>query len=232
MRCRLAHTSLVQEAHWVHSLKMEEASFSILRKASHIFQIVDDQSYYVNHLSGYEHEVMNFQNYSFAEEKTHQLSLKAASKECESIDQYKFFNHTLSIIPFYGGRPPMVSEDLRVHSIGQGNSLVNSTTKSLQCIATACSTLRYFASSIIAVATISDKRIVEQMVSGIVIPFVSFLENRLQIICRSYLRPEFMLFNSMPILLHYSRSISCCGFKPVLESRVLVPTTNRQIVSK
>jgi hypothetical protein len=36
---------------------MEEASFVILRKAMNLFQVSDHEVYFVNHLSGYEHDV-------------------------------------------------------------------------------------------------------------------------------------------------------------------------------
>lgn len=163
---RLAHVNLVLETHWVHSLKMEEASFSILRRAKQIFQVVDAEFYFVNHLSGYEHEVMRRSsgNYSESEEKTFRLSCEAVAKECHSIASSSPLNSTLSVIPFFSGRPPQVSADLQVHSIGQGNSLVAPATKAMQCIATVCSTLRYFGTAVVAVASPEDRVLLRSMV--------------------------------------------------------------------
>jgi hypothetical protein len=163
---RLAHVNLVLETHWVHSLKMEEASFSILRRAKQIFQVVDAEFYFVNHLSGYEHEVMRRSsgNYSESEEKTFRLSREAVAKECHSIASSSPLNSTLSVIPFFSGRPPQVSADLQVHSIGQGNSLVAPATKAMQCIATVCSTLRYFGTAVVAVASPEDRVLLRSMV--------------------------------------------------------------------
>lgn len=39
-------------------------------------------------------------------------------------NELPYHNSTIAFIPFYGGRPPNVTSDLKVHSLGQGNSLV------------------------------------------------------------------------------------------------------------
>lgn len=55
----------------------------------------------------------------------------------------------MAFIPFFGGRPPGVqgsadNPNLKVHSIGQGNSLIKAEVKALQTLATICSVLKYF----------------------------------------------------------------------------------------
>lgn len=180
----LAHKHLFLEALWVPCLKMEEASFSIERKAKDIFQFAENDLFYVNHLSGYEHDVKNKENFQISEEKSQILSQMSVKEECSFHNHH--FNHlnshsqshkfsTLAVIPCYGGRPPQVTSDLKVESIGQGNSLVNSSIKALQCLSTTCSTLRYFNTSIIAVATLRDKQLIEQTVSDSFFLLVSFL---------------------------------------------------------
>ena len=176
----LAHVNLVLDTLWVPSLKMEEASFSVLRRAKQIFQVVDEELYFVNHLSGYEHEVMRRSagNFSDTEERALRLSREALAKECSSVASSLPLNSTLSVIPFFSGRPPEVSEDLQVHSIGQGNSLVSPITKAMQCISTVCSTLRYFGTAIIAVTSSDDRALLQSVVSGSTArPHSSFLSD-------------------------------------------------------
>jgi hypothetical protein len=58
-------------------------------------------------------------------EKTLEFSTHAVRGECSGIEQVRSFeNNTLALVPFFGGRPPNVTADLKVKSIGQGNSLV------------------------------------------------------------------------------------------------------------
>lgn len=170
----LAHISLIKITNLNINIKMEEASFLIERKVKDIYQFIDNDLYYVNHLSGYEHEIKKYESFNISEEKLQILSNIAVKEECllklrkennDNGDNVNNIYNTIAIIPFYSGRPPQVTADLKVESIGQGNSLVNSTIKALQCLITTCSTLQYFQSAIIAVGTPHDKILIEKTVS-------------------------------------------------------------------
>ena len=64
--------------------------------------------------------------YEKSEKKTLAFSTDAVQHECNNIEQiYSYENNTIALVPFYGGRPPNVTADLKVKSIGQGNSLVS-----------------------------------------------------------------------------------------------------------
>ena len=102
---------------------MEAASFSIFETSSLKFQVADPDSYYVHHMSMYEHLVHMRESYEVAQNKTSILSYAALKGECEGLNISSSLEY-LALIPFYGGRPPNVTTDLKVKSIGQGNSLV------------------------------------------------------------------------------------------------------------
>jgi len=171
----LAHTALYQKARFSTStLKMEEAFFSLISRTEHTFQLSDSHLYYINHMSAFEHSVMRHRGYDIAESLTHAYSTAAAQGECTELNVSVRPNF-IALIPFYSGRPPGVSKDLKVHSIGQGNSLVNATTKALQCIATVCSSLKYFGRVVIGVSSSGDEDILQNMIGmySNIAPFVA-----------------------------------------------------------
>ena len=94
------------------------------------FQVADPDSYYVHHMSMYEHLVHMRESYEVAQNKTSILSYAALKGECEGLNISSSLEY-LALIPFYGGRPPNVTTDLKVKSIGQGNSLVRLSATSL-----------------------------------------------------------------------------------------------------
>ena len=64
--------------------------------------------------------------YAESERRTLEFSAAAVQNECLGLPQVASHeNGTLAMVPFYGGRPPNVTKDLKVKSIGQGNSLVS-----------------------------------------------------------------------------------------------------------
>ena len=72
----------------------------------------------------------------------------------------------LTLVPFYGGLPPEVTADFsKVKSIGQGNSLVPPSIKVLQCMATVCSTLKYFGHAVVGVAREEDMKLLQEHIS-------------------------------------------------------------------
>ena len=115
----LFHTS----KRYLDSTKMEAASFSIFERSSLKFQVADPDAYYVHHMSMYEHLLHRKHGYEVAQNKTSILSYAALKGECEGLNISSSLEY-LALIPFYGGRPPNVTSDLKVKSIGQGNSLV------------------------------------------------------------------------------------------------------------
>jgi hypothetical protein len=76
-------------------------------------------------MSMFEH--LNHKTYGFeiAKNKTLTMSRAAFKGECENLVISKTKEY-IALIPFYGGLPPGVTKDLKVGSIGQGNSLVSS----------------------------------------------------------------------------------------------------------
>lgn len=149
------------------TLKMEEASFAILQKTKNTFQLSDPHMYFVNHMSAYEHSVMRKFGFEIAEKRTYELSQAAMFSECAnlSVTSVSSISSYVSFIPFYGGRPPDVDKDLKVRSIGQGNSLVSASTKAMQCAASVCSTLKYFGGkTVIGVSNDRDMAILRKTV--------------------------------------------------------------------
>jgi hypothetical protein len=104
--------------------KMETANFKIIKYSKIRFQFDDPFAYYVNHMSAYEHVNRKLYGYNVSEEKTQVFSLAALHGECGRDASISLTNRVAAVIPFYGGRPPNVTSDLKVNSIGQGNSLV------------------------------------------------------------------------------------------------------------
>jgi hypothetical protein len=114
-------------------------------------------------MSMYEH--LNHKSYGFevAHNKSIILASHAAAKECENlyVDSRSPY---VAFIPFYGGLPPNVTKDLSVKSIGQGNSLVDASTKALQTLATTCSCLKYYGNVVIGVTRNEDRNLILDMV--------------------------------------------------------------------
>ena len=123
---------------YLHSTKMEQASFNIFNEANLVFQLEDIDAYYVHHMSMYEHLVHNSANLTYAKQQSDILSKAAFYGECGALSEinnnnkynnnnaYDAYNKrsSISLIPFYGGLPPNVTADHKVKSLGQGNSLV------------------------------------------------------------------------------------------------------------
>ena len=108
---------------WVDSTKMEAASFQLYDASKNKFQVSDPDSYYVHHMSSYEHLLHRKVGYDVAKNATIVLSKAAIKGECDNLvisDTREY----LALIPFFGGLPPDVTVDMKVKSIGQGNSLV------------------------------------------------------------------------------------------------------------
>lgn len=147
--------------------------YSVVRfdKAKLKFQIADPDAYYVHHMSMYEH--LNHKKYGFevANNKTVRLSESAFNGECNTLQVSKSKEY-MALIPFYGGLPPGVTADLKVGSIGQGNSLVGPTTKAMMAMASICSCLKYFGHVTVGVARLEDRILINEMVRYLFLFFI------------------------------------------------------------
>jgi len=144
---------------------MEQASYKLFTSKTNAYQFEDLNSYFVHHLSQYEHSVRSTLGFEKSSQKAGQLSRSAFSGEClsgihKSIDSINY----VALVPFYSGLPPNITSSMKVKSNGKGNSLMNETIKSLQCMATVCSCMKYFGKVIIGVSTLNDKNKVKSMV--------------------------------------------------------------------
>ena len=88
------------------------------------FQLSDPDSFFVHHMSMYEHLQHKKYGFEVAHNKTIIMSRAAVAGECDNLEVQNVQN-VIALIPFYGGLPPNVTKDLSVKSIGQGNSLVS-----------------------------------------------------------------------------------------------------------
>lgn len=158
-------------------LKMERASFEIILSSDHAFQFDDDNQFFVNHLSGYEHLTRKEYGYNISLKNASAISKSAISKECELATSSTAWSSVLAILPFFGGLPPDVSENLEVKSIGQGNSLVSSNTKAIQCVAAVCSCLKYFKYVVVGYCRDKDRDILVSQVN-LVIPHSIFTSKK------------------------------------------------------
>lgn len=84
----------------------------------------DPDAYFVHHMSMYEHLNHKKHGFSVAQNKTIALSQAAFAGECDGLQMTKSKEY-MALIPFYGGRPPGTTSELKVKSIGEGNSLVS-----------------------------------------------------------------------------------------------------------
>jgi len=144
---------------------MEQASYRLFATKSNAYQLEDLDSYFVHHLSQYEHSIHSTHGFEKSTQKVGQLSRSAFDGECSKEEFQQIHNADyVALIPYYGGLPPNITSSMKVKSNGKGNSLVNDSIKSLQCMATVCSCLKYFGNVIIGVSNINDKNKINQMV--------------------------------------------------------------------
>jgi hypothetical protein len=104
--------------------KMEAVNWNVISTANFNFQFVDDDAYYVNHLSRYEHFTHKKYGFEKSENMTATMANAAMHGECNVANIKSYHSTSLGLIPFYGARPPNVTANLQVKSLGQGNSLV------------------------------------------------------------------------------------------------------------
>eukprot|EP01041_Mallomonas_annulata_P009745 gene9745-20268_t len=165
MAAWLVHINLYKrQIWWMLSTKMEEASFRVFDKPSEKYQLENPDLYYVHHMSEYEHQLHKKYGLNHSKNLTLILSNAAYNGECK-ISSKSNRTDFIAFIPFYGGLPPNVTENFIVKSIGQGNSLMDPTTKGLQCLATVCSCLKYFGRVVIGVSSESDKLLMMKMIN-------------------------------------------------------------------
>ena len=140
---------------------MEAASFSIFDAAALKFQLSEPDVYYVHHMSMFEHLIHKKYGFQIAQNKTLIMSTAAFQGECVARLAISNTTSYIALIPFYGGLPPNVTADYsKVKSLGQGNSLVDASTKALQAMASVCSALNYFGHVIVGVTRDEDLKII------------------------------------------------------------------------
>ena len=170
----LSHINLYKRVGWhLESTKMETASFNIFDRSQLKFQMSDPSAYFVHHMSMYEHLLHKKYGFDIASNKSRTMSLAAFDGECRNETSIKLMHRGsgrgdraeyLTLVPFYGGFPPAVTQDYsKVNSIGQGNSLVDASIKVLQCMASVCSCLRYFGHVVVGVSRESDLKLLDEM---------------------------------------------------------------------
>ena len=164
----LAHINLYRRVGWfLDSTKMEAASFNIFDRSHLKFQLSDPDAYFVHHMSMFEHLLHKKHGFDVAKNQTKVMSEAAFHGECVGLNISKTRQY-LALIPFYGGLPPDVTADYsQVKSIGQGNSLVKPEIKVLQCLATLCSTLRYFGHAVIGVTRPEDRELISNTLARV-----------------------------------------------------------------
>ena len=157
----LSHINLYRRVGWfLDSTKMEAASFNIFDRSHLKFQLSDPDAYFVHHMSMFEHLLHKKHGFDVAANASQIMSHAAFHGECDNVN-ISTTKQYLVLIPFYGGLPPDVTADFsQVKSIGQGNSLVKAEVKVLQCMATLCSTLRYFGHAVIGVTRPDDRELI------------------------------------------------------------------------
>lgn len=121
----LVHVDFFSRLHYeLHWHKMEAVNWNVIGIARFNFQFVNESLYYVHHMSRYEHSSRQKYGYNVSEEMTAIMATAAMKGECNTVRMTNFHNSSIGLVPFYGARPPNVTADLKVKSLGQGNSLV------------------------------------------------------------------------------------------------------------
>jgi hypothetical protein len=107
--------------------KMETITWDVIKYAKYNFQFTNESSYFVHHMSQFEHFHRKKSGFAFSENITTIYSKAAMKEVClpyQENDPHDYHQTSIGLVPFYGGRPPNVTADLKVKSLGQGNSLV------------------------------------------------------------------------------------------------------------
>ena len=183
---------------------MEQATFLISDNAYYKWQFIDSNAYFVHHMSMYEHLIHKKLGITVAKKRTLELSTAAFNGECSNVVEVGDLSY-IALIPFYGGLPPNTDENHRVHSIGQGNSLMDPGVKILQTMATLCSCYRYFGQAILAVSQESDRILVEETLSGMSPIFAE----RTHILQLEVTRPANLPFNLLAWSQDYIKRKNC-----------------------
>lgn len=110
--------------------KMESVTWDVLKTSKWNFQFFNESSYFVHHMSQFEHFHRKKSGYTVSENLTSIYSNEALKGICMGVQrqtedfQSSYHESSIALVPFYGGRPPNVTADFKVNSLGQGNSLV------------------------------------------------------------------------------------------------------------
>eukprot|EP01031_Cornospumella_fuschlensis_P030984 gene30984-37447_t len=204
----LAHVNLYRRVkYWIDITKMEAATFSLYDRAKLKFQLSDPHAYFVHHMSMYEH--LNHKAYGFevAHNKSIILAQSAVRGECGGL-KVASGSRYLALIPFYGGLPPNVTKDLSVKSIGQGNSLVDASTKAMQTMATLCSCLKHFGTVIVGVTRNEDRALIEHTIQQL----DSKVRQHINVVQFRLARPAFLPFHLLAWGQYFIKHHNCHRF--------------------
>ena len=191
---------------------MEAATFAIFDAAKFAFQLEEHDAYYVHHMSLFEHEVHKYEGFGIAQEKTLEMSMAAYEGECLNLTGVRNNSSSppyLAFIPFFGGRPPGVTKDLQVKSIGEGNSLVDPSTKSWQAMSTICSCLKYFGQVVVGVARDSDRELITERLHNLVLSDGNRALHYAHIVQLNLGRPAFLPFHLLAWGQQYIKDHNC-----------------------
>lgn len=206
----LSHINLYRRVGWfLESTKMEAASFNIFDRSQQKYQLSEPDAYYVHHMSMFEHLLHKKYGFETAKNKTQTMSDLAFRGECGDNLNMTSSREYLSLIPFYGGLPPEVTADFsQVKSIGQGNSLVTPQIKVLQCMATLCSTLRYFGQAVIGVSRDDDR----ELITSTLARMNAKIRRRAHVLQLSMPKPAHLPFHLLAWGQKYVKEHNCRGF--------------------
>ena len=105
----------------------------------------------------------------------------------------------------FAGLPPDTDKDLKVRSIGQGNSLMDPGTKILQTMATLCSCLTYFGQAVLVTCQEEDRQLVEDTLSTLPLA----LQDRVQVLQVAVKRPSSLPFHALIWSQEYIKALNC-----------------------
>ena len=214
----LAHINLFRKVPFYMDICRAECASTELFKVAwqHRFVVKNQSTFYVNHISGYEHLCTKSYGFQSAANKTNILSSAAYNGECQSKGARRQINkeqngvkrHSLALLPCYGGLPPTDSKHDK-DSLGQGNSRVETKTKLTQCLATACSTLRYFGHVFIGVVRLQDRLMIEDVLRH---KTMKHIASKVSIIEFRVSKPIILIFQLLVFAQHYVKIHNCMQF--------------------
>lgn len=225
-------------AFYLDIARAEAASTEVEKTTPHKYMLLNDSEYYVHHMSNYEH--LNHKAYGFpaAEDKTALMSRAAVRGECAALkgggtssSSSDKRNEYIAFVPFYSGRPSNGSQ-YWTDGLGHGNSIVNSTIKAQQGMATICSCLQYFGFVFVGVSSTKDRILLMDMLRGNDGSQEGLLPHRMRkrvgIIQFDVQEPVFAIFHLLVWGQHYIKMHNCHQFTEKYQQHEIRDSIERQ----